>query len=216
MSPSKPPQSHSSRLQAAYLKLQFRYQATTEAIDVRREQLFRRLVLHHLLEHNMYTLFDWRVLEAQQTCVYNFLQAYAKQLWPGKRAERFHLANPALESRKKRSFVGAIDSHWSQRRNGGKTARSKATKVKGDVGTGEEIVQIGFDCHSEIGGMASSSVGKALTQYVDVLLEPALADAVVEDTARLIEGIVSTEMGPDIPLKEIGDDVMVKMEDDSD
>jgi hypothetical protein len=64
--------------------------------------------------------------------------------------------------------------------------------------------------------MASSSVGKALTQYVDVLLEPALADAVVEDTARLIEGIVSTEMGPDIPLKEIGDDVMVKMEDDSD
>jgi hypothetical protein len=215
MSPSKSPQSHSSRLQAAYLKLTFRYQPTTEAQDARREQLFRRLVLHHLLQHNMYTLFGWRDLEAQQTCVYAFLQVYAKQLWPGKRAERFHLADPELESRKKRSFVGAIDSHWSQRRNGN-PAKPKA-QAKSNDGVAEESIQIGFDHHSEIGGMALSNVGKALTQYVNVLLEPALANAVVEDTARLIEGIVATEMGPEIPAMPILDEmVMVKMEDDSD
>jgi hypothetical protein len=64
--------------------------------------------------------------------------------------------------------------------------------------------------------MALSTIGKALTRYVDVLLEPALANAVVEDTARLIEGIVSTEMGPDILAIETGDEVMDNIEDDSD
>jgi hypothetical protein len=117
--------SHSTRLQTAYLKLTFRHQPETSTgdQDIRREQLFRRLVLHHLLHHSIYTLFDWRDLATQQTCVYNFLQAYAKQLWPGKRAERLHLANPELQPRNKSSFIGSIDSHWSQRRNGGRSRR---------------------------------------------------------------------------------------------
>lgn len=213
MQQTKPTPSYDSRLQTAYLKLTFRHQPETADQDARREQLFRRLVLHHLLQHSMYTLFDWRVLEAQQTCVYNFLQAYAKQLWPGKRAERFHLANPELQPRTKRSFVGAIDSHWSQKRNG--NASKKARSKSEDGGCGEKM-QIGFEHGSVIGGMALSTIGKALTGYVDVLLEPALANAVVEDTARLIEGIVSTEMGPDILAIETGDEVMDNIEDDSD
>jgi len=212
MSPTKPPQSHESRLQTAYLKLTFRHQPTTEAQDTRREQLFRRLVLHHLLQHSMYTLFDWHDLAAQQTCIYNFLQAYAKKLWPGRKAERFHLANPELEPRTKRSFVGAIDSHWSQKRNG-KPYKSKVDAKS--VGVEDEGIQVGFEHRSEIGGMALSKVGKALARYVDILLEPAIADAFVEDTAKLIEGIVATEMGLKIERIEAMDEVMVKVEDDS-
>ena len=204
--------SHESRLQTAYLKLTFRYEPETAEQDARREQLFRRLVLHHLLQHSMYTLFDWRVLEAQQTCVYDFLQTYAKQLWPGKRAERFHLANPELQPRTKRSFVGAIDSHWSQKRNGNAwKARSKSA----DGGSGEKTL-VGFEHGSEMGGMALSTIGKALTRYVDVLLEPAIAHAEMEDTARLVEGILSTEMGPEILAIGSVEEVVVKMEDDSD
>jgi hypothetical protein len=41
-----------------------------------------------------------------------------------------------------------------------------------------------------------------------------LADARVEDTARLIEGIVATEMGPEIPPIQVEDEMMV-IEDDS-
>ena len=206
--------SHESRLQTAYLKFTFRHQPETADQDARREQLFRRLVLHHLLQHGMYTLLDWRALEAQQTCVYDFLQSYAKQLWPGKRAERAHLANPELQPRAKRSFVGAIDSHWSQKRNGSALKRARAKGEGG--GSGEKTMQVGFEHGSEIGGMALSTIGKALTRYVDVLLEPALAGAVVEDIGRLIEGIVSIEMGPEILAIETEDEVVVKMEDDSD
>ena len=213
MQQTKSPPSHESRLQTAYLKLTFRYQPETADQDARREQLFRRLVLHHLLQHSMYTLFDWRVLEAQQTCVYDFLQTYAKQLWPGKRAERFHLANPELQPRTTRSFVGAIDSHWSQKRNGNALKRARAKSEDG--GSGEKAL-VGFEHGSEIGGMALSKIGKALTKYVDVLLEPALANAEVEDTARLIEGILSTEMGPAILAIGTGEEVNVKIEDDSD
>jgi hypothetical protein len=212
--------SHSTRLQTAYLKLTFRYDLSTPTgdQDIRREQLFRRLVLHHLLHHGIYTLHDWRDLGVQQPCIYNFLQSYAKQLWPGKRAERLHLANPELQPRTKRSFVGAIDSHWSQKRNGRaepNKKKARAADEDGEHGNGHVQPRIGFEHCSEIGGMALSSIGKALTRYVDVLLEPALAGAVVEDTARLIEGILSTEMGPDIMPVQVEDEMM-KIEDDSD
>ena len=214
----KQPTTHASRLQTAYLKLTFRHHPTTEAQDTRREQLFRRLVLHHLLQHSVYTLQYWRDLAAQQTCVYNFLQTYAKQLWPGSRAARAHLANPALQPRNTRSFVGAIDSHWSTRRNGN-AAKAKARGRSDSGGEGEiEARQpgVGFEQCIMVPGMALSTIGKALTRYVDVLLEPALANATVEDTARLIEGIVATELGPDILPVEVADEVMVKLEDDSD
>jgi hypothetical protein len=210
--------SHSTRLQTAYLKLTFRHEPSTPTgdQDIRREELFRRLVQHHLLQHTIYTLFDWRDLSVQQPCIYNFLQSYAKQLWPGKRAERLHLANPELQPRTKRSFVGAIDSHWSQKRNG-PVPKSKARGKSDGAEEGDERVvqpRIGFEHCSEIGGMALSTIGKALTRYVDVLLEPALADARVEDTARLIEGIVATEMGPEIPPIQVEDEMMA-IEDDS-
>lgn len=216
MQQAKAQSAFETRLHTAYVKLTFRCLSTDQ--DVRREQLFRRLVLHHLLQHNMYTLFDWSQLEAQQTCVYNFLQAYAKQLWPGKRAARSHLANPELQPSNKRSFVGSIDDHWSSRRNGRPTA-VKARKIntdgKEDGLVAKVEVQTEFGADTHIGGMALSKVGKALTRYVDILLEPALADADVEDVERLVEAIVSTEMGPEIPVKAM-QEVMVKVEDDSD
>ena len=208
--------SHSTRLQTAYLKLTFRYDLSTPTgdQDIRREQLFRRLVLHHLLHHGIYTLHDWRDLGVQQPCIYNFLQSYAKQLWPGKRAERLHLANPELHPRNKSSFIGSIDSHWSQQRNGN---AAKKARVKSEDGGGcGEKMQVGFGHGSEIGGMGLSTIGKALTRYVEVLLEPAIANAEVEDTARLIEGIVSTEMGPEILAIGTEDEVMDNIEDDSD
>lgn len=212
--------SHSIRLQTAYLKLTFRHNPSTPTVDqdTRREQLFRRLVQHHLLHHTIYTIYDWRDLDVQQTCVYNFLQTYAKQLWPGKRAERGHLSNPELQPRNKSSFIGSIDSHWSQRRNGNAAkAKAKARRRSDSAGGDVEPQQIGFEHCSEIGGMAFSSIGKALTTYIDVLLEPGLAGAEVEDTARLIEGIVATEMGPEIlAIGVVEDEVMVKIEDDSD
>lgn len=213
MQQAKAQPTHENRLHAAYIKLTFRCLQTDQ--DARREQLFRRLVLHHLLQHNMYTLFDWSQLEAQQTCVYNFLQAYAKQLWPGKKAERSHLAHPELQPPSKRSFVGSIDDHWSARRNRRPTV--KARKINADGKEDSVIVEIqtGFGHDTQIGGMAFSKVGKALTRYVDVLLEPALADADVEDAQRLVEAIVSTVMGPEIPVKPM-QEVTIKIEVDSD
>jgi hypothetical protein len=214
--------SHTTRLQTAYLKLTFRYDPSSPTFDqdARREQLFCRLVQHHLLNHTIYTIFDWRDLEAQQTCIYNFLQAYAKQLWPGKRAERAHLSNPELQPRSKSSFIGSIDSHWSQRRNGNASKAKVKAKARGrsdSAGGDVEAQQVGFEHCSEIGGMAFSSIGKALTRYIDILLEPGLAGAEVEDTASLIGGIVATEMGPDIlAIVVVEDEVMVKMEYDSD
>ena len=92
----------------------------------------------------------------------------------------------------------------------------RAKSNSDDGGSGEKTL-VGFECGSEIGGVALSSIGKALTRYVAVLLEPGLEDAEVEDTARLIEGIVATEMGPEIlAIGSVEDEVMVKIEDDSD
>lgn len=203
---------HESRLHAAYVKLTFRCLLTDQ--DIRREELFRRLVLHHLLHDNIYTTFDWCVLKAQQTWVYEFLQAYAKRLWPGKKAERLHLANPELQPPKTRSFVGSIDDHWSARRNGKPVVKTRKSEVDG----AENVeAQTGYGVDTQVGGMALSKVGKALTKYVDVLLEPALANANEEDVDRLVEAIVSTEMGPEIPVKKMPmQNAAIKIEDDSD
>jgi hypothetical protein len=63
--------------------------------------------------------------------------------------------------------------------------------------------------------MAYSRVGKALGLYVGVLLEPGLENAEVENVELLVEGIVSTEMGPDVPARVV-QDVVVNIEDESD
>jgi hypothetical protein len=202
---------YSNRLHASYIKLTF--QCLPTALDARREQLFQRLVLHHLLHHNMYTLSDWSDIEAQQICIYNFMQSYAKQLWPGTKAERLHLANPNMNSRLTRSFVGAIDGHWSARRNGiGKTNRISRPDAEGSED--DETQPMAYGQHSQVGNMWFSKVGKALTKYVDVLLEPSLTNANVEDEDELVKAIVSTEMGPEIPAR-VMPEVMVMVEDDS-
>jgi hypothetical protein len=199
-----------ARLHAAYTKLTFRCLPTAPQ-DARRERLFQRLVLHHLLQHNMYTHFDWNNPKAQQECLYNFFQAYAKQLWPGKKAQRGHLANPELQPFQMRSFIGAIDGHWTARRNGHRVPGSNCSKAN----EGIDEAQRAYDQYSPIGNMAYSRVGKALSQYVGVLLEPGLEGAEVEEVELLVEGIVSTEMGPDVPARVV-QDVMVKIEDESD
>jgi hypothetical protein len=198
------------RLHAAYTKLTFRCLPTCDQ-DARRERLFKRLVLHHLLQHNMYTTYDWAIPKAQQECLYNFLQAYAKQLWPGKKAERSHLANPELQPYQKRSFIGSMDSHWIARRNGNAPKVIDTCKVN----EGIDEAQRAYDQHSRIGNMAYSRVGKALAQYVGLLLEPGLENAEVEDVEKLVEAIVSTEWEPDVPAKVVHD-VVVKIEDESD
>jgi hypothetical protein len=203
-----------ARLHAAYTKLTFRCFSTSDQ-DARRERLFQRLVLHHLLQHNMYTHFDWHNPKAQQECLYNFLQAYAKQLWPGKKAARSHLSNPELQPFQTRGFIGAIDGHWAARRNGGKVASFAANSNRGKESEGIDEAQRAYDQYSPIGNMAYSRVGKALAQYVGVLLEPGLENAEVEDVELLIEGIASVEMGPDVPARVV-QDVMVKIEDESD
>lgn len=172
------PRPHAIRLHDAYLKLDFRFHPGVHQ-DVRREELFQRLVQHHLLASNMYTLQDWLELPQQQESTYAFLQAYAKQLWPGKAGERGHLANPDL-GKQTRSFVGAIDMHWKRARGG--------QKVK-DVGLGVQ---------SYIGSVALSCIGRAFERYVGVLLEPALTGANMEDVKALIGGITSTMIGPPI------------------
>lgn len=217
------PQPREVRLHAAYAKLTF--SCTTTDQDIRREQLFQRLVLHHLLHHNMYTLFDWINLKDQQICTYNFLQAYAKQLWPGEKAKRLHLANPALKPRSTRSFVGTIDDHWGVRRNGAKWKHEQKMPKADPLSSDGGEVQAGFSLDTLEGNMALSKVGKAFAKYVDVLLEPGLEHAVPEVAEWLIEGIVSTEYGGEIPpamvvgdtmVKIEGGNVTVKMEDESD
>jgi hypothetical protein len=202
-------QNQPTRLHAAYTKLTFRCLPTCDQ-DLRRERLFQRLVLHHLLQHNMYTIYDWSVPKAQQECLYNFLQAYAKQLWPGKKAARSHLANPELQPFQKRSFIGAIDGHWTARRNGSKIPGSNFSKENEAI----DEAQRAYDRTSQIGNMVYSKVGKALAQYVGLLLEPGLKNAEVEDVELLVEGIISVEMGPDVPARVV-QDVMVKIEDES-
>lgn len=217
------PQPREVRLHAAYAKLTFSCTPTDQ--DIRREQLFKRLVLHHLLQHNMYTAFDWVNLKEQQTCTYNFLQAYAKQLWPGEKARRLHLANPALKPRSTRSFVGTIDGHWGVKRNGAKWNQDqKMAQADAQSESGGEV-QAGFSLDTLEGNMALSRVGKAFAKYVDVLLEPGLEHAVPEVAEWLVEGILSTEYGGEIPpamavgdtmVKMEGGDVTVKMEEESD
>lgn len=45
--------------------------------------------------------------------------------------------------------------------------------------------------------MVVSKLGRAFNHYVQVLLEPGIQNAVVEDVEWLVQGILSIEMGPE-------------------
>jgi hypothetical protein len=205
---------HASRLHAAYLALTFKSDPS-DPQDARREGLFKRLVLHRLLENVVYTRADWHDVSKQQQCTFDFLNDHAKALWPGELANRSHLARPPM--RKGRSFVGGIDGFWSGRDGGSKK------KINARIRPGDR------DLDTPEGRRWLSKIGKAFCKFVDVLLEPALADARVEDPGRLVAGIVSVRVGPEILTAEVeelgskvigegqgGGEVPVKAEDESD
>lgn len=195
-------QDHASRLHAAYARLTFKCDPA-DPQDTRREALFQRLVQHHLLNHLMLTRTDWLDMPKQQECTYDFIEKHAKALWPGSTASRSHLAHPQL-ARSSRSFVGDVDGHWS-----GKGGGSKA-KVN------ESIRHGCYDLDSPVGRRSLSKVGKAFYGYVNVLLQPAPTNSRVEEPERLIKGILSVEVGPDVPSAEIdGLNKAAKAEDES-
>ena len=70
---------HASRLHAAYLTLTFKSDPS-DPQDACREGLFKRLVLHHLLENVVYTRADWHDVSKQQQCTFDFLKDHAKAL----------------------------------------------------------------------------------------------------------------------------------------
>lgn len=208
------PKDHASRLHATYLTLTFK-SGPSDPQDARREGLFKRLVLHHLLENLVYTRADWHDLPKQQQCTFDFLNAHAKALWPGELANRSHLANPPM-ARKGRSFVGGVDGFWSGRGGGSKK------KINARIQSADH------DLDTPQGRRWLSRIGKVFCKYVDVLLEPALTGARVEDPGRLIAGILSVEVGSEIETAEVWElgkvveaggeregegDVVVKLED---
>jgi hypothetical protein len=89
-------QDHASRLHTAYVSLTFKCDPN-DPQDTRREGLFKRLVLHHLMDNMMYTLSDWRDLRRQAECTFDFLNTHANALWPGAMASRSHLANAPMK-----------------------------------------------------------------------------------------------------------------------
>jgi hypothetical protein len=176
-------QDHASRLHKKYVELDFKNDPG-DPQDARREGLFKRLVLHHLLAHLMYTSADWNDKINQQKCFYNFMFWYAKRLWLGKCAERGHLVFAKIRSvpRRKRSWIESYD---------------------------------GFSCNP------GSPLGVLVREYIEVLLEPGLMGAVAEDPELLIAGILSVEVGPEIPpvaikVEDVSEgDAMIKLEDGS-
>lgn len=167
-----------ARLHAAYLKLGFKYDDANQSLqDMRRERLFQRLVLHHLAAHGVPSLARWHMsADARATCLYDFIQTYAKTLWPGSVAQRAHLAHPALRPKSERSFVGAFDGQWTQKACGSKKRPACTPEAE----------------------KAASKIGKALERYVEVVLEMGLQGAGAEDVEGLLDGILQT--------KEIVDD----------
>jgi hypothetical protein len=97
-------QNHASRLHTKYVQLDFKNDPA-DPQDARREVLFKRLVLHHLLAHLMPTATDWNDPTNQGECIRAFLRSYAERLWPGTKANRGHLVLAQIKNvaRAKRS-----------------------------------------------------------------------------------------------------------------
>jgi hypothetical protein len=167
-------ETHAARLHARYVNLTFKSDPS-DTQDARREVLFQRLVLHHLLNDSILTRADWLDARKSQKSTFDFLQNYAKALWPGSVASRSHLDRPNLD-RKTRSFVGDVDGHWSGKEYG--------SKAKQRVKFG------GYDLETAEGMRSLSKIGKLFTKYVGVLLENGLTGAKVEDTGALVAEIL--------------------------
>ena len=72
-------------------------------------------------------------------------------------------------------------------------------------GGGEVPEAGGYSLDTLVGNMALSKVGKTFAKYVEVLLEPGLENAQMEDVEKLIEGIRSTEFGGEIEAMPMSD-----------
>jgi hypothetical protein len=195
-------QDHASRLHTAYVSLTFKCDPN-DPQDTRREGLFKRLVLHHLMDNMMYTLSDWRDLRRQAECTFDFLNTHANALWPGAMASRSHLANAPMTGwgRGGRSFVGSIDGFWNGKSGG---SRKRVNAMIND-----ETIDL-----ETLGGLKWQSViGKAFCGYVGVLLEPALNNANVEDDGKLVAGILGVVLGPEILPVEVDDEQVNVVED---
>ena len=194
-------QVHTSRLHTVYTNLSFKCDPS-DPEDTRREALFQRLVVNHLLDHSMQTQTDWlNNAQAQQERTFDFLTKHGKVLWPGRVAKRSHLATPALAKKLARSFVADVDGHWKAAGGGKSKAQMNAEMAPG-----------AYAVDSQVGHRAHSRVGRAFGKYVGVLLEavPARSAFIVEDAGRLVAEIVGAEVGDEVEMADDGArDVMV-------
>lgn len=149
------------RLHRMYVGLTFKFEEDySSEQDMRREVLFRSLMLFHLEQRGIKEISEWAANDAaREQCIFDFIKTYGKKLWPGKKAMRFHLAVPHVKAPKaKRSFITGFDSHCPK----------AMTLVKSSAG---------------------SKMGKALNKYVIALLVLGLK-ADTNDVRSLLEGIV--------------------------
>jgi hypothetical protein len=107
-------QHHASRLHLRYVRFDFKNDST-DLQDARREGLFKRLVMHHLLAHSFPASADWNDKAAQDKCIRDFLGSYAERLWPGTKADRGHFVHAPIKNvaRAKRSWIGGYDGWGS-------------------------------------------------------------------------------------------------------
>lgn len=149
------------RLHRAYVGLTFKFEDDySSEQDMRREDLFRSLMLLHLEQNGFKTVSEWAVNNAErEQCIFDFIKVYGKKLWPGRTNMRFHLAVPHVKAPKAtRSFIAGFDSHCP-----------RATTF--------------------VGSSAGSKMGKALSKYATALLVLGLK-ADTNDAQSLVEGIL--------------------------
>ncbi|OQN97753.1 hypothetical protein B0A48_16074 [Cryoendolithus antarcticus] len=179
----------------AYRSLTFRFQNSPD--DHSRFEAFKSLVIRHLLSFEFIDYYGkpiqgstmnleaWNNAANKHNFLYSFVTTHGQKLWPGKVAERAHLAFPEVRVKGRlnaKSVVAAFDGKWGAKRKGG----SKA------------VPQDEF----ELAGM--SRIGYMLRAYVEVLLVGGLArdelrtmeceDVLVEMATR-VESVKIIEQG---------------------
>ncbi|OQO00470.1 hypothetical protein B0A48_13819 [Cryoendolithus antarcticus] len=179
----------------AYRTLTFRFQNSPD--DHSRFEAFKLLVIRHLLafefvdyygetiQGSTIDLETWNNAANKHKFLYSFITTYGQKLWPGKVAERGHLAFPEVRVKgqlSSKSFVAAFDGKWGAKRKGGHKA----------------VPQDEF----ELAGM--SRIGYMLRAYIEVLLVGGLArdglkgmkaEEVLVEMATKLEGVKVVEQG---------------------
>jgi hypothetical protein len=170
-------QDHAARLHDKYLALDFKSNPN-DPQDLRREGLFKRLVLHHLLQHLTHISTDWDNEANRDKYTSNFFDAYARLLWPSFRVERHHLRVAQISSvrRNVRSWIGG----WDGRSPGGGLGRSFKAYV--DVLLeGGLVGAVVEDPAALIAGITSLEVGDEIPAAVTIKAgDVSESDVVVE------------------------------------